>query len=65
MVKVSQFDAADYLTTPEDMIGFLDDAAADPDPRVFPHAVKTVWRAMERLHMVDEDLDAEKGKIPA
>lgn len=65
MVKISRFDAADYLKTPEDMIGFLDEAAADPDPRVFPHAMQTVWRAMRRAHMVDSDLETKRGKIPA
>jgi probable addiction module antidote protein len=44
-VKTSRFDAADYLTTPEDCAYFLTDALETKDPAQIAHALGTLARA--------------------
>jgi probable addiction module antidote protein len=44
-VKISRFDAADYLTTPEDCAYFLTDALETKDPGQIAHALGTLARA--------------------
>lgn len=59
MVSVSEFDAADYLHTRAEMMGFLEDASNDPDPRVFAHAVETVNRALQKHGLTDNKTDSK------
>ncbi|NJM92356.1 MAG: putative addiction module antidote protein [Rhodospirillaceae bacterium] len=44
-VKVSRFDAADYLTTPEDCAYFLTDALETKDPAQIAQALGVLARA--------------------
>jgi probable addiction module antidote protein len=44
-VKTSRFDAADYLTTPQDCAYFLTDALETKDPNQIAHALGILARA--------------------
>ncbi len=44
-VKVSRFDAADYLTTPEDCAYFINDALETKDPAQIAQALGVLARA--------------------
>lgn len=45
MVKVSDWDASDYLESREDMIAYLDAAAESGDPAVFQAALGDIARS--------------------
>ena len=44
-VAVTPFDAADYLTNDEIIVGYLEEALADPDPDMFLSALGDVLKA--------------------
>ena len=44
-LKTTKFDAADYLTTPESIAVFLEDAFNDNDPAAIAHALGVAARA--------------------
>lgn len=44
-LKLSPFDAADYLHTDEDIQEYLDEVISENDPRAFLQALNTVARA--------------------
>lgn len=46
MVSVTPFDAADYLTTPEDRAAYLEAAMEDGDPKVIAAALGNIARAV-------------------
>ncbi|MBP7064591.1 addiction module antidote protein [Ferrovibrio sp.] len=45
MVKTVPFDAAKYLTEPEDQIAFLEEAFESGDPKFVAHALGIIARA--------------------
>ena len=44
-MKISKWDAADYLETPEDVAHFINAALEDGDPIVVKHAIGTAARS--------------------
>jgi probable addiction module antidote protein len=53
-VKLSRFDAADYLTSPERIEAYLDEAAASGDPAFIASALGDVARAGNLSHLSRE-----------
>jgi probable addiction module antidote protein len=53
-VKLSRFDAADYLTSPERIEAYLDEAAASGDPAFIASALGDVARA-QNLSQLSRD----------
>ena len=45
LLKVSRFDAADYLQTDDDVREYLDEVASENDPKAFLRALNTIARA--------------------
>ena len=45
LLKISKFDAADYLKTHADMEEYLDEVSSENDPQAFLQAINTIARA--------------------
>ena len=45
LLKVSKFDAADYLKNEADMQEYLDEVSSENDPQAFLQAINTIARA--------------------
>ena len=45
LLKVSKFDATDYLKHEADMQEYLDEVSSENDPQAFLQAIKTIARA--------------------
>ena len=53
-MKVTRFDAADYLETPEDVAYFINAALKDGDPTVVKHAIGTAARSKGMAAIAEE-----------
>ena len=53
-MKVTKFDAADYLETPEDVAGFINEALEDGDPAFVKHAIGTAARSKGMAVIAEE-----------
>lgn len=54
MIKISKFDAADYLKTPEAIAAYLTEALATDDPAYICAALDTVARAKGMTNVAKE-----------
>lgn len=57
------FDAADYLDTPEDVRAYLDAALEEHDPAAFLKAVGTVARAQGAMAKIAEELNIARPSL--
>jgi probable addiction module antidote protein len=55
MVKISKFDAADYLKTPEAVAAYLTEAFATDDAAYIWTAVDTIVRALRMISLASRD----------
>ena len=53
-MKISKWDAADYLETPEDVAHFINAALEDGDPIVVKHAIGTAARSKGMAAIAEE-----------
>lgn len=56
-VRTTQFDAADYLDTPEIIASYLAEALESKDPMLITKAIGTVARARSVGGIVEDKLD--------
>ena len=61
-MKISKWDAADYLETPEDVAHFINAALEDGDPIVVKHAIGTAARS-KGMAAIAEEADLNRTSL--
>ena len=61
-MKISKWDAADYLETPDDVAHFINAALEDGDPIVVKHAIGTAARSKGMATIAEGVETAEQGR---